>query len=130
MVYEKDRRRLLRAAVNWPATIISSYGQAIGETKSISQAGVSFYCSESPPIGRECRLEIQPPHHQPILVSAKTIWILETNPVEESSRFIIGAEFEYISEEDVLFLGEVIANQLEKSPESKSKGKGSPKSQH
>jgi hypothetical protein len=116
MVYEKDRRRLLRAAVNWPATIITSHGQAIGETKSISQAGVSLCCSQSPPIGRECRLEIQPPHHQPILVSAKTLWVLETNPSEMSSRFIIGAEFEYISEDDVLFLGKVIANQLGKNP--------------
>ena len=121
MVYEKDRRRLLRAAVKWPTTIITSHGETSGETKSISQAGVSFYCSESPPIGRECRLEIQPPHHEPIMVSAKPIWVLEANSLEVSSRFIIGAEFEYISEDDVLFLGEVIAKQLGKSPISKGK---------
>jgi hypothetical protein len=55
------------------------------------------------------------------MVSAKPIWVLEANPLEVASRFIIGAEFEYISEDDVLFLGEVIANHLGKSPISKGK---------
>jgi hypothetical protein len=55
------------------------------------------------------------------MVSAKPIWVIEANALEVSSRFIIGAEFEYISEEDVLFLGDVIANQMGKSPTSKGK---------
>jgi len=111
MAFEKDRRRFVRAETTWPATIITSHGQFSGETKSISQVGVSIHCRELPPIGRECRLEIQPPDHQAITVSAKSIWAMETDLLEISSPFVVGFEFEYISEGDVHFLGEVIAEQ-------------------
>lgn len=110
MVFEKDRRRFERAEVKWPATIITAHGQIPGETKSISQVGVSIYCRELPPIGRECRLEIQPPDRQPIIVSAKPIWATETTLLDASRRFIVGTEFEFISEDDVHFLGNVIAD--------------------
>ena len=111
MAFEKDRRRFARAEASWPATIITSHGQLPGETKSISQVGVSIHCRDLPPIGRECRLEIQPPGHQPITVSAKSIWAQETDLTEIVSPFVVGFEFEYISEGDARFLGEVIAEQ-------------------
>ncbi len=120
MLYEKDRRRLLRVEVKWPATIFTSHGQTHGETKSISQAGVSIYCRELPPMGRECRLEIQPPNYRPIKVSAKPIWALETGLMEGPSGFIVGTEFEYISEDDVHYLGDVIADRQGKSNKYKS----------
>ena len=111
MAFEKDRRRFARAEAAWPVTIITSYGQFPGETKSISQAGVSIHCRDLPTIGRECRLEIQPPDHQPITVSARSIWAVETDLAEVSRPFVVGFEFEYISEGDVHYLGEVIAEQ-------------------
>lgn len=111
MAFERDRRRFARAEAAWPVTIITSHGQFPGETMSISQTGVSIHCRDLPTIGRECRLEIQPPDHQPITVSAKSIWAVETDLTEVSSPFVVGFEFEYISEGDVHFLGEVIAEQ-------------------
>lgn len=114
MVFERDRRRFERIEVKWPTTVITSDGQFTGETKSLSQVGASFYCRELPPIGQEFRLEIQPPSHQPILVSVKSIWAMERVPQEDSSLFIIGAEFEYISEADVQFIGNVIAQKKRK----------------
>ncbi len=114
MIYERDRRRFERIEVKWPTTVITSDGQFAGETKSLSQVGASFYCRELPPLGQEFRLEIQPPSHQPILVSVKSIWAMERVPLENSSLFIIGAEFEYISEADVQFIGNVIAQKKRK----------------
>ncbi len=111
MIYERERRRFERIEVTWPTIVITSDGQFVGETKSLSQVGASFYCRELPPIGQEFRLEIQPPSHQPILVSAKSIWAMEQVPWENSSLFIIGAEFEYISEADLQFIGKVIAHE-------------------
>ena len=111
MIYQRERRRFERIEVTWPTTIITSDGQFAGETKSLSQVGASFYCREMPPIGQEFRLEIQPPSRQPILVSAKSIWAMEQVPLENSSLFIIGAEFEYISEADLQFIGKVIAHE-------------------
>jgi hypothetical protein len=111
MVYERDRRRFERIEVKWPTTVITSDGQFTGETKSLSQVGASFYCRELPPIGQEFRLEIQPPRHKPILVSAKSIWAMEQIPLENSGVFIVGAEFEYFSVADVQFIGKVIAEQ-------------------
>ena len=111
MIYARERRRFERIEVTWPTIVITSDGQFIGETKSLSQVGASFYCRELPPIGQEFRLEIRPPSHQPILVSAKSIWAMEQVPLENSSLFIIGAEFEYIAEADLQFIGNVIADQ-------------------
>jgi hypothetical protein len=120
MVFERDRRRFERIEVKWPTTVITSDGQFTGETKSLSQVGASFYCRELPPIGQEFRLEIQPPSHQPILVSVKSIWAMEEVPLENSSLFIVGAEFEYISEADLQFIGNVIAHQKGKGGKTKS----------
>jgi hypothetical protein len=111
MVYQSDRRRFERIEVKWPTTVITSEGEFTGETKSVSQVGASFYCRELPPIGQEFRLEIQPPSRQPILVSVKSVWAMEQVPSENYSRFVVGAEFEYISETDVQFIGKVIAQQ-------------------
>ena len=120
MVFEKDRRRFERIEVKWPTTVITSAGQFTGETKTLSQVGASFYCRELPPIGQEFRLEIQPPSHQPILVSVKSIWATEQVPLENSGLFIVGAEFEYISEADVQFIGKMIAQQKIKDGKKKS----------
>ena len=113
MAFLKDRRRFVRAEVAWPATIITSKPQPLGEMKNISQVGASIYCQELPPIGQEFRLEMQPPNRQPIVVSAKPIWALETEPLEIPHRFVLGVEFEYISAEDAHFIGDVIAKQLD-----------------
>ena len=111
MVIEKERRQFARAEVTWPATIIASKSQPNGEMKNISQVGASLCCQDLPPLGQELRLEIQPPGRQPIIVSAKPIWALETDSLETSRRFMVGVKFEYISEDDVLFLGHLIDNQ-------------------
>lgn len=120
MIYARERRRFERIEVTWPTIVITSDGQFTGETKSLSQVGASFYCRELPPIGQEFRLEIRPPSHQPILVSAKSIWATEQVPLENSSLFIIGAEFEYISEADLQFIGNVIADQRGQGNRSES----------
>jgi hypothetical protein len=70
-------------------------------------------------MGQEFRLEIQPPSRQPILVSVKSIWAMEQAPLENSGLFIVGAEFEYISEADVQFIGKVIAHKKGEGAKSK-----------
>ena len=107
----KDRRQLLRAEVKWPATIIPSGEPAPAEIRTISQAGASLCSEQLPPAGQEFRLEIQPPNRQSIIVTARPIWAIETGSAEISYRFVFGVQFEYISEEDIQFLGEVVVNQ-------------------
>jgi len=63
------------------------------------------------PVGQEFRLEIQPPNRQSIIVSARPIWAIETGSPEISYRFVFGVQFEYIAEEDIQFLGDIVANQ-------------------
>jgi hypothetical protein len=65
-----------------------------------------------PPAGQEFRLEIKPPNRKSIIVSARPIWAIETGSSSDASdHFIVGVQFEYISEEDIQFLGEIVANQ-------------------
>ena len=114
MVFRREKRGFLRAEIKWPTIIITSQAEVVGETKDVSQVGVSISCEELPPIGKEFRLEIQPPDRQPLVVTAKTVWVTESESSSEEvpSRFVVGAEFEYISEDDIRFLGDVIASQL------------------
>jgi hypothetical protein len=44
---------------------------------------------------------------------------MEEVPLENSSLFIVGAEFEYISEADVQFIGNMIAHQKGKGGKAK-----------
>ena len=111
MIFRRDRRQFLRAEVKWPATIILSSRRKPGEIKSISQAGASICCQELPPAGQEFRLEIQSPNRLPIIVSARPIWATENESPEISYRFVCGVQFEYISEADIQFIGDIIAKQ-------------------
>jgi hypothetical protein len=43
---------------------------------------------------------------------------MEEVPLENSALFIVGAEFEFISEADVQFIGKVIAEQKSKGGKS------------
>ncbi len=113
MVFRREKREFLRAEIIWPVTIIASQLQVSGETKDVSQVGVSISCQETVPLGQEFRLEIYPPNRQPLTITAKAVWVTKSNPKEVPCRFVFGAEFEYISEDDIKFLGEAIASQLE-----------------
>jgi len=110
MAINKERRQFARVEVKWPATIITSDGPLVGETIDISQVGLSIYCKEPLPIGQEFRLELQPPNCQPITSTAIAVWSMDTTFLERSRNFVIGAKFEYITEDDISFLGEIIRN--------------------
>jgi len=110
MAINKDKRQFARVEVKWPTTIITSDGQLVGETIDISQVGLSIYCKEPLPIGQEFRLEIQPPNCQLITATAMAVWSMDTTFLERSRSFVMGAEFEYISENDIRLLGEIIRN--------------------
>jgi hypothetical protein len=110
MAINNEKRQFARVEVKWPATIITSDGQLVGETIDISQVGLSIYCKEPLPIGQEFRLEIQPPNCQAITATAMAVWSMDTTFLERSRSFVMGAEFEYISENDIKFLGEIIRN--------------------
>ena len=107
----KDRRQFARAEVKWLVTILSPEQQSPGEIKSISQVGASIYCQKLPPAGQEIALEIQLPNRQSILVFAKPIWAIDADSSESPHRFVFGVQFEYISEDDIQFLGDIVSNQ-------------------
>ena len=109
MTRPRERRQFLRTGAKWPATIIPSSRPTPAEIASISQAGASIYCQQLPPPGQDFRLEIQPPNRQSIIVTARPIWSIETASSETSYRFLFGVLFEYISEEDIQFLGDLVA---------------------
>ena len=105
-VLEREKRAFLRADIRWPATVLTSEVKVVGETKDVSQVGVSISC-------QEFRLEIQPPNREPLRVTAKAVWVKEVTSEESSCRFILGVEFEYISEDDIRFLGNVVSSELQ-----------------
>ena len=111
MAHMKDRRQFARAEVKWPVIILSSESQPLGEINSISQVGASIYCDKLPPTAQELHLEIQPPNRQSILVFAKPIWAIDPDSSESPHCFVFGVRFEYISEDDIQFLGDIVDKQ-------------------
>ena len=107
----KDKRFFERADIKWPATLISSSAQVVGETKNISEIGVYILCQELPLLGEEYRLEIKPPNRKPLKATAKVVWITTTGSEGVSPPFGVGAKFENITENDINFLCAVIANE-------------------
>jgi len=105
----KDRRQFPRAEVKWPVTIISSELKASGEIESISQVGASIYSQELPLPGQKLSLEIQPPDRQSFCVFAKTIWGVDAGSPENPHLFVIGVQFEDISEDDIQFISEIVS---------------------
>ena len=105
----KDRRQFSRAEVKWPVTIVSSEQQASGEIESISQVGASIYSQELPLPGQELSLVIQPPNHQSFCVFAKTVWGIIADSPEKPYRFVLGVQFEDISEDDIQFISEIVS---------------------
>ena len=108
MAHINDRRQFARAEVKWPVIILSSEDQSPGEIKSISQVGASIYCDKLPSTAKELFLEIQPPNRQPIKVLALPIWSVDADTTESSYHFVFGVQFEYISEYDLQFLGDMV----------------------
>ena len=106
-----DRRQFARAEVKWPVTIVSSEQQASGEIENISQVGASIYSQNLHPPGQELSLEIQPPNRQSFFVFAKAIWGVDADSPESPYRFVFGAQFEYILEDDIQFLGGIVSKQ-------------------
>ena len=111
MALIKDRRQFARVEVKWPVIILSSEDQPPGEIKSISQVGASIYCQKPLPAGEELGLEIQPPNRQSILVFAKPIWAIDADSSESPHCCVFGVRFEYISEYDIQFLGDIVDKQ-------------------
>ena len=111
MVPSQDRRQFARAESKWPVIIISPDSQTLGEIKRISQVGASIYCDKLPSTAKELCLEIQPPNRQPIKVSAQPIWSVDADSSERPHYFVFGVRFEYISEDDIQFLGDIVAKQ-------------------
>jgi hypothetical protein len=111
MAYIKDRRQFARAEVKWPVIILSPEQHTLGEIRNISQVGASVYCREIPSAGPELSLEIQPPNRKSILVFAKTIWAIDADSSEDPHFFVLGVQFKYISEDDIQFLGDIVAKQ-------------------
>ena len=111
MAHIKDRRQFARAEVKWPVIILSSEDQPPGEIKSISQVGASIYCQKPLPAGEELGLEIQPPNRQSILVFAKPIWAIDADSSESPHCCVFGVRFEYISEDDIQFLDDIVDKQ-------------------
>jgi hypothetical protein len=73
--------------------------------------GASIYCQKPLPAGEELGLEIQPPNRQSILVFAKPIWAIDADSSESPHCCVFGVRFEYISEDDIQFLGDIVDKQ-------------------
>lgn len=93
---------------------VSLFLLPLGLHSSTSGASLSLnQLSSSPRAPLACKGERHPPNRQPIIVTARAVCAMETGSLEFSRRFVVGAEFQYISENDIRFLDDIIANRIQ-----------------
>ena len=58
-------------------------------------------------------LEIQPPNREPLIVSARAVWMQEITSEEISCPFLLAVEFEDISKDGIMFLSNAVSSELQ-----------------
>lgn len=110
---ETDRRKSARIEVKWPVILENRISRIEGETLNISVEGISF-CSEEPlRLQENYHIVIRPPNHPDVQISGKITWSDLYGMDEDKETFCMGVCFVQVSEEDEVFIEDVIADHLD-----------------
>ena len=108
-----ERRKYPRWSVSWPVRIHTDSGDFDGQTLTISEVGISFYCEKPLAINKIHQMTILAPDHQAILVSGEVIWSDLFGLDDKNQAVGFGDLFLKISSEDRYYLRDMVAAHLE-----------------
>ncbi len=114
MSVQEERREYPRAEVKWPVTLITPEGQIEGEIENFTPKGVFISCGEAPPLEGSFRIVIKVPGRQTMNVAGQVIWSTVLSSDEGGARLGVGIHFTEISEDNLKFLHQVLAQSEEK----------------
>ena len=104
MIPEIQRRKIRRAGVRWPVTILSLRTRVEGEIENVSSEGAFVYCKEVPPLDGIFSVVIKAPRHRVLNLAGEVVWSTVLNPDEGSPRFGLGVRFTRVSPIDRQYL--------------------------
>jgi hypothetical protein len=112
MAGEPDKRRYLRAEVNWPVTMLTASGPIEGEVRNISPGGAFINCSERPGLLETFRLVIKVPFERQYLLAKGKV--ARSNLYDPDDRALlrgVAVRFTEISASDRELLNRVVSGQ-------------------
>ena len=109
MSVQEERREFPRAKVKWPVTLITPESQIEGEIENFTPKGVFIPCEEAPPLEGSFRIIIKVPGRQTMNVAGQVIWSTVLGSDEGGARLGVGIHFTEISEDNLKFLHQVLA---------------------
>jgi c-di-GMP-binding flagellar brake protein YcgR len=108
----RERRQFPRIEVDWPVTMLTSQGPIEGEVVNISLGGAFILCQNEPKSNEVFRLVINISHHRQILrATARVARSSIYNPDGENSLSGIGVRFVEISDNDLQYIRQLVAEQ-------------------
>jgi hypothetical protein len=103
-----SREHHLRTATRWQVSVFAPHGIIEGETETVSPTGALLCCKQLPPLEREFRMRLSPPHRAPLDVTARVV-MTTIEPAGEGYRLGADTHFVTISEGDRQYLKSIIA---------------------
>ena len=100
MAYESERRRHLRAEIDWPISITQDDLCADGVTKDIGHNGALICCEHKLSPGESVRIAFRLPDRLPLIVDAEVTRSNISSYDSTSGLFETGVRFVAISHED------------------------------
>ncbi len=103
------RRKYPRRRVSWPVNVHTDQGDFMGETITISEAGISIYCDEPLSLKKIIHLTIAPPDREVIRISGKITWS-DLFGIDDRNEVVgFGIFFIEISDADQRYFREVVS---------------------
>jgi hypothetical protein len=113
MADSAKKRKHPKLSERWPVTVLTSDGEASGETRSLTVEGVFFHCPERLKEGEICHMRISLPEH-PVELTGELAWSNLENFKPEHTIPGMGFCFIKISDKDRDRLEDVIVNRNER----------------
>lgn len=107
---QSNKRRYSRAEVRWPCTLRTADTPIKAEIKNISSGGAFVSCRNRLELNKTLQMIIKVPGRKTLEVTIEVVWSNSDSPDNEDTPRGFGVRFIEISEEDRLFLLEVIAH--------------------
>ena len=108
----KEKRQFPRFEVDWPVTMLTTQGPIEGEVVNVSLGGAFILCQKEPKANEVFRMVIKIPHHRQILrATARIARSSIYGPDDENTLSGIGVRFVEISDDDLQYIRELVAEQ-------------------
>jgi len=110
-----EYRTCPRAAIEWPAVIMTLNGQMDGTIRNLSLSGAFIACAEMPDLGDRFVLVTQADDGMVLKLTAEKVWSANFNLDGKTFFSGVGVRFTEVSEDDHQIIKSAVSHHLSQS---------------